>query len=1384
VCLLDNQENSFWYALNGTNLNTPVGAILAACVLFLLPAPSAFAAVSCEPLQRGTLDADGAFTRGIGASDTDYRVSCTGDGMADDVVRWQHLEDAVDAPGADDIPDGAVRDPDARLILEIDNAYARLSTRTFPPDDVELGFPIVIRGRVRGASAPRDGVELYVDETLASDLSVDSHADIHSTGAARGIEIRYREGLSGSIRLRNFGRIVTEGGGTEDQPRRGDAVNLQSPGGDVEFINEAGATITTFGVAARGIFALAQTEAVVENYGAITTSGGANADSDQRSPGIVATVRSGVARAVNEVGGTIRTEGRGARGLSASICDWTGEECDPAGHGTATAVNRGSVVTTGDAYVRDGGGTWSSGVFARAEGRDATARAVNEAGGTIRTDGAGARGLHVFVLRNTGPQVGVTENSGEIVTTGDVTAEGTRPSGIDSNSISGGTLAWNRTTGRVRTRGSGAYGVVAGSRGEGSTARAVNEGSIRTEGEEAKGLYAWSNPVASGRAEVVNRRSGRVETTGDTNAWGLMAWADGESSSVAVITNEGTVTTSGTNSEGVLAVAGNGGTSVRPNSAHAINTTGATIETQGDGSSGLNATVVVRGTGRVDSAGIARAENHGTVVAAGGILEEEVARGGTIVTGAPGVIAHYWPWTDETEIGNTGAATVMSTGDVTVTGGSAGLASRTFGTGTTTVEMTGGSVTSGARDDSATPVDESRFGIGIWAVARTDSTADDPSDDTDVRIAVSGSGTTVTAYGATTDDPATDDWDEGTGIGIFGKTGETGHIEVEVSGGATITADRAAVFEGGRTTFTLDASTLVGDVEFAGLDDHLTVRNGFIDGDVHFGDGTDTLVLNVPESGGITGRITGVEEVMKRGAGLAHIFDAKFTGSALEIEEGELSVTGHLDLGSDGTLTVHDPSRLAVVVGDLTEDAGGHGRITAGGGVIYQGLEEDEAPEMFLRLGSDVLDRAGAIQTVLEESPIDVLGDDTRVRRQTDAGPVDVDETRLSTADPDGSTRAIGSVQADGQVDLAAGVTLVAQAPTGDPTPWTEQGRSGSGRPNTGLMLAGGGALFAALIFDSLDDEETALADWDEATGERRTLTSFGGIRSGHALEHRVRTGGIEQWTRTFAGDAPIVSAGATGTARGVAMGLDARLGRGFRVGMAAMPDFSLSASAGPASAYDSRLDGRHFAIRGDWSGASLFASAVLSRGHYRAQSLFDNPVAGGVLSGESGLAHSRIQGRAGARLGLGPVRATPLLSLFSGSLRQAAHVALSASLRADVPAFSQRYDGWKAGLDLTPSGWLQGPWALRWRPGLHLASTRTRTHGPAAVNLRQSDRAGVLGFSSAAGVRALPSTVHSFGASLSAMQSDSWRFRLGYVGLVVDGEPVHAAVGRLHVRF
>ena len=670
--------------------------------------------------------------------------------------------------------------------------------------------------------------------------------------------------------MRNFGHILTEGEGTGVNPRRAHGVDIWAPAGDAEFTNEVGATVETRGKGARGAAIFGTGGAMVVNRGSITTTGDPITNPDGSRIRQADTVYAGLeglegtAQAVNEAGATIRTEGKGARSLYAIVCAWTGDYCDPNAHGTAIAVNRGSVVNTGDMFVSSNGETRSpSGVRARLDSINGTARAVNEAGATVRTEGTGARAIEATASAWTG--------------------EYNRPEGR------GTAISINR--GSVITRGEDAYGVYATANGEGATSRSINEGSIRTEGAESSAVRTWIAGASSPSSEAINRASGRIETFGfSSEAVFALSRTDGiEASTFTGSTNEGTAVTHGTNADAVLAVAVSGGSEAHPTSVRSINRAGATIETEGDGASGLNASVIVglseSGPGRLDTFGTARAENHGTIITAGGVYAEELSRGGMIPSGAPGVIATIWPWADDTVIGNAGDVTVVNTGSVTATGGSAGLAARTFGTGSATVSMTGGSVTAGTMDDGATAEDESAFGVGIYAAVQTDSSSDDPIDDTDISITVSGATTTVTAHGGA-DDPMTGTLDESRGIGILAQTSATGHIEVEVSGGATITADRAGVFEGGRTTFTLDGSTLVGDLEFASLDDHMTVRNGLVDGAVHFGDGMDTLVLDVPDSGGITGRITGLEELLKRGAGVARIFDAELADNALAIEEG------------------------------------------------------------------------------------------------------------------------------------------------------------------------------------------------------------------------------------------------------------------------------------------------------------------------------------------------------------------------------------------------------------------------------------------------------------------------------------------------------------------
>ena len=105
----------------------------------------------------------------------------------------------------------------------------------------------------------------------------------------------------------------------------------------------------------------------------------------------------------------------------------------------------------------------------------------------------------------------------------------------------------------------------------------------------------------------------------------------------------------------------------------------------------------------------------------------------------------------------------------------------------------------------------------------------------------------------------------------------------------------------------------------------------------------------------------------KRGSGTARVRDVIFSGSTLDLEEGGLTLAGHLNLGADGTLTVHDESRLTIEVGDITVNEDDHGRITAGGGVIYEGLDEQESPELFMQIGADAADNRDAIQARLQQ---------------------------------------------------------------------------------------------------------------------------------------------------------------------------------------------------------------------------------------------------------------------------------------------------------------------------------------------------------------------------------------------------------------------------------
>ncbi len=634
--------------------------------------------------------------------------------------------------------------------------------------------------------------------------------------------------------------------------------------------------------------------------------------------------------------------------------------------------------------------------------------------------------------------------------------------------------------------------------------------------------------------------------------------------------------------------------------------------------------------------------------------------------------------------------------------------------------------------------------------------------------AVEMTGGTVVA--SAVDDPATTDIDE-RGIGVWASTGIGGMAEVAVKGGAQVRAPLAAGLEGGTTALTLDNGFLLGDVEFGDGDDTLTVSDfGYIAGDVSFGGGKDTLVFDVgPTRGvsGIAGSVTGLHMMTKSGTGSARVHDATFSGSALMVEDGGLIVRGHLDLGNTGSVTVHDAGRLTMEIGDIAADSEDHGRITAGV-VVLEGGD----PALFAALDSGLSDeQKDAAQQRLRTEGFTPLGEGTGLDTPHAEG------AQLRTELETGEERTVGTVETsdDGTVamldeseDLGVAPETVTEPPA-PPAPSAPSAPSRGGGSDGGKAIAiFGGSAFVFALFDLFDLFDVGPDDEEPMTGEFASVSSFAQRTGGAGA-------GTAYWVHALSGDAPVLP-GAAGSLRGARMGFDTRLGNGFHIGMSGAPQLE-------AGATDNAFAGRRYALRGGWRSETFYANVGLSRGDYRARTAFANLDGLGDLSGTFGLSHERSSAAVGARSGIGRLRVDSSLSLFAGSVEQESWTAESAALRAQVPAVSQRYDGWKARLALSSGDWLKTG-SVRWRPTLNLATARVSTDGPDSVWLRQSDKAGVLSFDAAASVDELPRTMHALGTGLSIARGEAWTLRGGYMAMLADGEPAHAAVARFRLRF
>ena len=1065
------------------------------------------------------------------------------------------------------------------------------------------------------------------------------------------------------------------------------------------------------------------------NRGTITTSGD-ETDTNQRSHGMQAYSWYGSAYAANYEGATITTSGRGARGVMASNADPGDGSPDEA----AYALNQGTIETTGDGFHSDTLEYTADGLAAFSGG-NSPAAAVNAYEGEIETTGTGAKGVWVYVYGNGG--AASATNRGRITTRGDAyraDREGTdsdayqRADALHARSFGSDAAVANEVGGVIATHGAVAHGIHAES--DGGSASAVNQGRVTTHGESAddlpgdvgtlrgsRGVYA----LAPFNTYVENGLTGSVDTYGD-RAFALMAQshADGtRTSAIAEVVNRGQAHTRGHNADGVLALIGSG-TADNPNYARATNAAGASITTAGAGSSGLSAGIYVvaeseTDTGR-DGHGIAIARNDGTVVT--GHIEdgdedpsdEEMAAG---VNASNGVAATFFS-ADGTTITNAGDVAVVNTGDVTVKRENAsGLYAETFGTGKVWMRVVGGNVST-----------EGANGRGLWA-----------------------------------------------------RTGAMGAIEAIIAESSEIVADSgdgvAAEFDGGVTDVRLLDSSLVGAVNFGSGTDTFTVRDGRVTGAIDFGDGADAL--NVHGDSWLKGAISNLESLSKRGSGnLVMRGDADFSsGAGATIESGGLVFTGQFNLGTTGTMRIHDAARLTAVLADPDAPP----KITAGGGITFDGDEE-----LFVQVAPDISaaeeaaylnafenSAANSTSPIADGTP--VTGLTGQVALRTARGPSTVvDIGRISLSDGRTSTA---------RTLVTSGVRLgkfSLDAP-GDATDLTVDGLptipvfSHGPQSGSGLTFGGGVAALGAALFDVFEAESASFAPDEVRESEAPMLPGYS--------DARARDGDVEYWARSWSGATTVLAGGTEARLQGAEMGVKTPLERGFLLGISTAPEVSVSTSGG-----GTRLDGTRYAVQGGWRGETFHAIASASQGRYRARSVSDNPVAGGGLGGTFGLTQDHVQLDAGARLAWSGVRVAPSLSVHSGVLNRDAHTAQGAVFRADVPAFSQRYDGWKGALSLSSEQWLRGPESLRWRPALSVYTQRTQTSGPASVDVAQHDRTGVLSLTSSARVPGLPRTVHGFDATVEATGSKTWRVQLGFSGMQSDGEYEQAVFARLRMPF
>ena len=853
--------------------------------------------------------------------------------------------------------------------------------------------------------------------------------------------------------------------------------------------------------------------------------------------------------------------------------------------------------------------------------------------------------------------------------------------------------------------------------------------------------------------------SGLVADPGDANA-----------KSVLILENSGDISTEGDGAHGVEAGAAAG----KHKGSRVLVQNSGTIMTSGDRASGLRAylqlnnAVAADDSESADALGFVRLTNSGGITVTGNdaIGLEAVYRR---KEGDPDVN----PAVDPVEIVNSGNAEIVSTGNINASGNRAkGIYAQTHGTGNVNIRVNG-TISAGhpgaqASDDGSTAAVPKKFGIGIHGKANTgerDLKADPPEaalpdseKDIDVVILVTGSGTSITAYGGATAS-------ESTGIGILAETGaETGHSKVTISDGASVSAfgadsGTAVKFEGGKGSLVIDnGGDIVGDVVFAGS-------------------GDDSMDITIDEGRGfqLKGDITGLTTLDKKGAGYARLGgDVTFRSeSTLDLEDGALVIAGKLNLGS-GEVTVHKVGRIVFEIGT----GGSIGSITADS-IHFDEIEADNV-SVYAQLNDDLEDEEDtAVRTGLTSETHELLKVNSITSGDSES-PEDVDRLSIMTVKAGGESANVGSIEYTNNVGTAIfnedTVDQIAKLNPGPPAPVSSGGDDDNNNAILGLGLVAvlvalywGDGLFGSSFADDYAFN-TPQSAYIASVDERSTLT----LRETGNQPYLV-------WIRTGLEDtmqlAGVKNAGVSGTEIGLSF---------YR-----SDDFYIEASsaqdvAAQVSSLNQAAQGEVYSLSSGWQNERYFAGVKLSYGDFDTDTVIDNPVVKSTLISQSEVRHTQAQFTAGTRWNTDNLMFTPSASVQAGTFDYSAHQAQGAVVNAEVPAYTQDYSALRFGLKMRAGDWLSFSDNVKWKPHLQFDQIHTDSGSGGDVTLRQMDRLGALSFNSGASVQSMPEVVNavSFGTSVKTSKSSQSEWKFGYAGLEAYGEYYHAAVAAYQLRF